>query len=224
MDEGPIVPKQQEKRPADAMRDPERTKSRLLDAARTEFSEMGLNGARVNTIAARAGVNKQLLYYYFGDKESLYAEVIGRAYAELRVGEQALDLDTLPPRAAMVRFIEFTFDYLVEHQYFVSLLNDENIHKARHIRRSKPLQGLHERLRHTIGDTIERGLADGTFQRQVDPVDFYISIASLCYFYHSNSHTLSAIFGRDLAAPAQIQRRRRHIIELLMGYLTAEGG
>ncbi len=204
------------------MRDSERTKSRLLDAARSEFSEKGLNGARVNTIAALAGVNKQLLYYYFGDKESLYVEVIERAYADLRTSEQALHLDKLPPRAAMIRFIEFTFDYLVEHQYFVALLNDENIHKARHIRQSKPLQGLHKQLRGTIDGTFERGLADGTFTRQVDAVDFYISIASLCYFYHSNNHTLSVIFGRDLAAPAQIKRRRRHIIELLMGYLTAD--
>lgn len=224
VDERPIVLEQAKKRPAAALRDPERTKSRLLEAARAEFSEMGLNGARVNTIAARAGVNKQLLYYYFGDKESLFTEVIERAYGELRLGEQALALDALPPRDAMVRFIEFTFDHLVEHKYFVALLNDENIHKARHIRHSKQLQGLHERLRHTIGGTLERGLAEGAFTRKVDPVDFYISIASLCYFYHSNSHTLSAIFDRDLAAPAQIKRRRGHIIELLMSYLTAEGG
>jgi AcrR family transcriptional regulator len=215
------VLKRNDRRPADALRDPEWTKSQLLEAARLEFSEHGLSGARVNAIAARAGVNKQLLYYYFSDKETLYAEVLERAYAEIRVGEQELDLASLPPRAAMRRFIEFTFDYLVEHRYFVALLNDENVHKARHITNSRQIRGLHQRLRKTIGNTLDRGFADGTFKRRVDPIDLYISIASLCYFYHSNNYTLSAIFGRDLSVPAQIKRRRQHIIELVMGYLSS---
>ena len=51
------------KRPSDVLRDPDWTKAQLLDAARLEFSDKGLSGARVNDIAARARVNKQLLYY-----------------------------------------------------------------------------------------------------------------------------------------------------------------
>ncbi|NOZ32469.1 MAG: TetR/AcrR family transcriptional regulator [Alphaproteobacteria bacterium] len=214
---------QPDRRPARPLRDPERTRARLLEAARREFSEHGLSGARVSSITASAGVNKQLLYYYFGDKESLYAEVIERAYADLRLGEQALELDRFSPREAMERFIEFNFDYLAEHRYFVALLNDENIHKARHIRKSEQLAGMHERLGHTIGAALKRGLADGTFKRAIDPVELYISIASLCFFYLSNNHTLSAIFDRDLSTPAQFKRRRQHILDLVMGYLTAPG-
>jgi TetR/AcrR family transcriptional regulator len=207
--------------PAATARDPERTRTRLLDAARHEFSEHGLSGARVSSITASAGVNKQLLYYYFGDKESLYAEVLEQAYADLRVGEQGLDLDQFPPREALERFIEFNFDYLAEHRYFVALLNDENIHKARHIKKSKQLEGMHKRLGHTIGTALERGLSDGTFKRAIDPVDLYISIASLCFFYLSNNHTLSAIFGRDLSTTDEFIRRRQHILDLVMGFLTA---
>ena len=46
-----------------SVRDPERTRAKLLHAAREEFSKHGLNGARVGVIAKSAGVNKQLLYY-----------------------------------------------------------------------------------------------------------------------------------------------------------------
>lgn len=208
------------RRPPDSARDPAWTKAQLLDAARAEFAAKGLSGARVNAIAAQAGVNKQLLYYYFGDKESLYAEVLARAYAEIRVGEQALQLDRLAPRAAMVRFIEFTFDYLIEHRDFVALLNDENTHQARHIKDRPQLRRLHKRLRATIGGITERGLADGAFRRAIDPVDLYISIASLCYFYLSNHHTLSAIFARDLMSKRQLVRRRRQIVDLVLCYLT----
>lgn len=209
-----------DRRPPDSLRDPEWTKAQLLAAARDEFSEKGLSGARVNAIAARAGVNKQLLYYYFGDKERLYATVLEEAYADIRAGEQKLDLDALAPIDAMRTFIEFNFDYMVENQHFVALLSDENVHRARHVRDAGSVQGLHERLRGTIGDTLERGLADGSFKRRVDPVDLYLSIASLCYFHLSNRHTLSAIFDRDLSARDEIGRRREHVIELLICYLT----
>ncbi|GAA3560175.1 TetR/AcrR family transcriptional regulator [Amycolatopsis ultiminotia] len=56
-------------------RDPERTKARILEAAKTEFGGKGYAAARVGEIARRAGVNKQLISYYFGGKEGLYAEV-----------------------------------------------------------------------------------------------------------------------------------------------------
>lgn len=51
-------------------------RAKLLDAAAAEFSEKGVAGARVDAIAARAGVNKQLLYYYFGSKDGLFRELL----------------------------------------------------------------------------------------------------------------------------------------------------
>ncbi len=207
------------KRPNDVLRDSEWTKAQLLDAARLEFSEKGLSGARVNDIAARASVNKQMLYYYFGDKEGLYCAVLNHAYEEIRARENELDLASLAPVAAMERFIGFTFDYLTENRYFVALLNDENIHKARHILDSEYLQGLHARLQETIGDILTRGEREGVFRPNVDPIDLYISIASLCYFYYSNIHTLSAIFGRDLSDRSATHHRRQHVIDFVGAYL-----
>lgn len=209
-----------EKRPPTSLRDPEWTKARLLEAARDEFAEKGLSGARVNTIAEAAGVNKQLLYYYFDDKDGLYAAVLERTYAEIRVGEQALDLDGLPPLGAMRRFIEFNFDYMVDHRYFVALLGDENIHLARHVKQMGKLGELHVRLEETIGAILQRGRASGDFKRDVGPVDLYISIASLCFFYLSNGHTLSAIFDREITSDDMIADRRTHVVDLLMTYLT----
>jgi TetR/AcrR family transcriptional regulator len=53
-------------------RDAERTRERILDAAAVEFGEYGFAGARISAIAARAGVNQQLISYYFDSKEGLY--------------------------------------------------------------------------------------------------------------------------------------------------------
>jgi AcrR family transcriptional regulator len=62
--------------PADRQRDAERTRQRILDAALAEFAEKGTAGARVRSIAERAGVNSQLISYYFGGKQGLYQEVV----------------------------------------------------------------------------------------------------------------------------------------------------
>jgi TetR/AcrR family transcriptional regulator len=88
-----------------AARDPEATKRRILDAARHEFSAKGISGARVDTIAARAKVNKRMLYYYFGSKEGLFREILRRGLLErspnLRTANVA-NRDRLPERAAML--------------------------------------------------------------------------------------------------------------------------
>jgi TetR/AcrR family transcriptional regulator len=64
--------------PSERQRDPERTRERILEAALAEFGAKGYAGARVNQIAQRAGVNGQLISYYFGGKEGVYREVARR--------------------------------------------------------------------------------------------------------------------------------------------------
>jgi TetR/AcrR family transcriptional regulator len=64
------------------VRDPKRTRERILAAALKEFAAKGLAGARVARIARRARINKRMLYHYFGDKEDLYREILGRKLRE----------------------------------------------------------------------------------------------------------------------------------------------
>ena len=82
-------------------RDPAATRKKLLTAARREFAQNGLAGARVDEIAARAGVNKQLVYHYFGDKDALYLAVLEWVYEEIRAQERKLNLEGLPPERAI---------------------------------------------------------------------------------------------------------------------------
>ena len=66
------------------------SRASILAAARAEFAAHGLTGARVNTIANRAGVNKQLIYYYFGSKDDLYRSALETVYTEIRTLERSL--------------------------------------------------------------------------------------------------------------------------------------
>lgn len=202
-----------------AQRNPERTRARILMAARTEFSQKGLGGARVNAIAEMAGVNKQLIYYYFEDKEKLYTEVLEQTYRDIRERGGTLNLDALSPDEAMAAFIRSNFDFLVENRHFVALINDENIHKARHIKTSEEIPALHAELRRSLGRTLDRGLAEECFARRLDPMELYISIASLTYFSFSNSFTLSAIFATDVSSPERMAARRERVVDIILCFL-----
>ena len=82
--------------PDERQRDAERTREALLDAAQAEFAAKGLAGARVSEIAARAGVNKQLISYYFGGKEGLYQAIIDRWHEqEEQLAEPGISLAEL---------------------------------------------------------------------------------------------------------------------------------
>lgn len=85
--------------PDERQRDSERTKQALLDAARAEFAAKGLAGARVSEIAARAGVNKQLISYYFDGKDGLYQAILERWYEqEAELSEPGISLEELASR------------------------------------------------------------------------------------------------------------------------------
>ena len=200
-------------------RDPERTKRDIMIAARQEFVEHGLDGARVDRIAERAGTNKRMLYHYVGNKEALYARVLLEAYGDIRAGEAELHLGTLAPAEAMERLVGFTFDHFRQNPWFIRLLATENIQRGAFVRALPDIPRLHSPLVAQITGVLSAGEAAGIFRRGVDPVQLYITIAGLSYFYMSNIHTLSVIFDAPLAAEANMAARRQHAIDVVIGYL-----
>jgi TetR/AcrR family transcriptional regulator len=210
------MPKQRSNGTKPQRRDPAATRQKLLTAARHEFAKSGLAGARVDEIAGRAGVNKQLVYHYFGDKDALYLAVLEWVYEEIRAQERELNLAGLPPEQAIKKLIESSFDHLALHPDFIVLLNDENRNGARHVRASRKIGDMHSPLVSLVSKILKQGVREKVFRRGIDPVHLYISIAGLSYFFFSNTPTLSAIFGKDLSSPAARRARRKHVVDLVL--------
>jgi AcrR family transcriptional regulator len=208
-------------RPASpALRDAERTRKAILDAARTEFAVNGLAGARVDRIAEVSGANKRMIYYYFNSKDDLYLAVLEEAYTAMRVSERTLELDDLKPVEAIRRLVEFKFDFWTENPALISLLNGENVLGAQHLKRSTRLSEMHISLVRTIGGILDAGVADGTIRAGIDPLQLYISISGLSYFFFSNGPTLTTAFGKDLGTQAARTTRRAHVVDVILGYLA----
>ena len=220
----PVKTARREPAPAndERLRDADRSQNTILVAARDEFAEFGLGGARMDRIAERAALNKRLIYYYFADKETLFQAVLEQSYRDIRDAEQQLKLVELEPADAVRKLVRFTWDYYLAHPEFLTLLNSANLHKARHLAESKRARELNSPVIETLAAVLERGRREGSFRGGVDPVQLYVSIAGLSYFYLSNSHTLSAIFGRDLLSPKARSERLSHMTDVILGYLLPD--
>lgn len=205
-------------KPVPRRRDAEQSRKLILEAALEEFSTHGHSGARVDRIATSAGVSKPLIYEYFGDKDGVYAAALKEAYVQIREGEQALDLDSLPPDDAVRTLVRFTMDHFREKPWFIRMLNTENLLGGSTIRRIHDAKGVQSVLVERLRTVLRRGAENGVFRPDVDPVEFYVFIASLCYFPVSNIHTLRAVFGLPIDRP-WLDRRAEEAAEMVLGYL-----
>lgn len=209
-------------RPTKSKRNAVDTRERILQVAIAEFADKGLDGSRVDEIARAAVVNKYMLYHYFGSKDGLFLAVLERTYENMRKRQDALVLDGLSPQEAMEKLITITFNYFVATPEVISLLNTENLHRARHISDSSRIRTMYAPLIETIGTILRQGGRDGVFRKDVDPVELYISISGLAYFYLSNRWTLGAIFASRLEGKKRLDSRRRHVIDVIMSYLCGK--
>lgn len=195
------------------------TRKRILEAAIAAFTEKGLDGARVDQIAARAGANKRMLYAYFGAKEELWLAALDAVYAAMRAEESRLDVEHLPPEEGIAELVRFKLRYTAAHPEVVALLTSENLHRARYLRRSTEVQALYSPVLAALEALLRRGAAEGRFRDHVDPMQLYISLTALSHFFLANGHTLSVIFGRDLLTAEAIAARESHAVEVILGYL-----
>jgi AcrR family transcriptional regulator len=211
-----------ESQPADEKptRNKERTRAQILLAASSEFAARGLAGARIEHIAARAETNKRMVYYYFKSKEELFAVVLEGTYKAIRDAERQLNLSEQEPVDAIRTLVSFTWNYYLEHPEFIGLLNTENANGASHVSISPNLQAMNSPVIETLQQVLLKGQQQRIFRSGVDPLQLYISIASLSYFYLSNSNTLAAVFGRDLLSEKAKVERLHHMLDVIVGYLV----
>ncbi|WP_424230392.1 TetR/AcrR family transcriptional regulator [Actinophytocola sp.] len=204
----------------DRTRDAERTRAEIIQVATREFADKGYAGARVDEIAAKMSTTKRMIYYYFGNKERLYVEVLEHAYAGIRAIEQKLDVEHLDPVEAMRQLAGLTFDHHESHPDFIRLVSIENIHHAEHIARSTVLSGLANPALDVLARILDRGRESGVFRGGVDPLDIHMVISAFCVFRIANRHTFKAIFKRDMLAPTHRPNHRRLLGDLLVNYLS----
>lgn len=202
-------------------RDAEKTKSRIMSAAKREFARHGLAGARVDEIAERAKANKRMIYHYFGSKEELFRLVLEDAYLDIRTAEQKLDLDNMPAIDALEKLVRFTWTYYLKNPEFITLVNSENLHRARHLKKSKLIPEISRTFVGMMEGLLERGVKEGTFRPGLDPTQINITIAAIGYYYLTNRFTGSIVFETDLMAKDALDARIEFNVETIKRLVAA---
>lgn len=200
--------------------DPDRTKADILEVATREFSEKGLAGARIDEIAERTRTSKRMIYYYFESKEGLYRAVLEDCYRRIRNIEATLDLEAKPPLEALAHLVRFTFDYQLANVDFIRLVMVENINHGEHIAQLPKTTQESMAAIGTLRAIVERGVKDGVFRKDVDPIDLHMSISALCLFNVANRHTFSTIFKVDMTSPAATAARRKSVTETILRFVA----
>ncbi|NND89820.1 MAG: TetR/AcrR family transcriptional regulator [Granulosicoccus sp.] len=163
-----------------------------------------------------------MIYSYYGDKDDLYAAALREAYIQIRAGESELQLENKTPEAAIRALISFTLNHFQSKPWFISMLNTENLRRGSTIARIEDVSEIQSKLLQQLEKILERGQQEGLFRTDIDPVDLYITIASLCYFPISNAHTLRVVFNKPVDEADWLNQRCRDAEEMIIRFLRPE--
>jgi len=203
------------------VKDPEATRKNILSEALAEFSEHGLSGARVDRIADKTHTSKRMIYYYFESKEGLYLEALRESYKHLRELEVAFHLEELPPMLALRKLVEGTVDYHASHSDFIRVIMTENIHKGDHIRQMPELKTVNRKAIEIVEDICKRGIEEGIFRPDLEPVKVHENISALAFFNVSNRYTFGYLFDQNFTDKKTHARRREQIVDTIARYVRA---
>jgi AcrR family transcriptional regulator len=203
-------------------KDPARTKADILEVATDEFATHGLSGARVDAIAERMRTSKRMIYYYFGDKEGVFAAVLEHAYSSVRAIEALLALEALEPEEALRNLVEQTFENDDANEAFVRLVAIENVHRGEHLTDADQIRNINHRIIDVIENILRRGRARGVFRDDLDAIDVHMAISALCFFRVSNKYTFGKIFDVDLSSPERRDKHKKMAVEAISRLVRKE--
>jgi TetR/AcrR family transcriptional regulator len=185
------------------------TRAAILAAAEQIFAKSGLDGARTDAIAAEAGVNKALLYYYFKSKDGLYEAVVEDHFRDFN--RQALEVLSAPGdvRDILLRYVSLYFDFISTRHRYASLY--QQLMTAR----GKSLERLVRKYfvprSQAFNQLLERGTRDGSLRR-TDARHTAISIVGLIVFYFSAAPVLQLLGHSDAYNAANLKRRKQEVL------------
>ena len=188
------------------------TKEKILNAAEEEFSANGLSAARVDTIAKKAGVNKQLIYAHFLNKENLYSIILENVYARLAEYEKNLVYTEFNGVDTVEKIIIDYFDFLLSNPSFVRLMLWENLNNAQCV------GDIRTNLFSGTRNILYKGIEKGIIRNDIDVEQTAMSFNLFCFSAFSNIHTISKLLNKDLNTKEELQKRAQHIADVLTHY------
>jgi TetR/AcrR family transcriptional regulator len=204
--------------PPPRRRDAALTRQSLLETATRHFAEQGLEGARIDEIAADAGANKRMIYVYFGSKEDLYAAVLQSLFERVFT---ALSVPSPgdPPPERVRQAIRSYFHFLAANDALVRLMARELLSSGR-----RASEALVDRVAEGLKDVREalaEGVRTGAFLPGLDIRQVMLSIQALCLGHLTHQPIAKVLLKRDLTRRQVREATASHIAELVLRGICA---
>jgi AcrR family transcriptional regulator len=194
------------------VRDAELTKAAILDAAEEEFSRSGLTGARTDAIAARTGVTKAMIYYYFSNKEALYQSVLERAFSNKIHDIENIVATVSEPETALRDILEYWLSHAQHNPNISGILFHEAMQNKGKYYKQIGLLSLYEK----VAEVLENGIASGAF-RQLDPMHTAVNVIGLSGFYFCAHENLKHLWpGKPMLSDEMVEQHKLEATNLVM--------
>jgi len=198
---------------------PEESRASILRAAVAEFAKHGIAGARTDTIAREARVNKALLYYYFKDKDSLYEAALDHVFGGLLGRVMPVLKSDLPPREKMLEYVGTYFDYIAANPQFPKVVQAEWMRSgAKSDSMQRVAREYFRPIFKKVSEILRDGIATGEF-RPVNPMDFLPSVVAVIVFYFGAAPLMKTLLKVDPLSPQRIRERRAFVLDFISAAL-----
>ena len=198
----------------DRERNPARTRAAILDAAEKLFAAKGFEATSLNEVGTAAGVSRGTPGYFFGSKGDLYQAVLDRSFAEVRqavrAGRARAMASSQSPDAILAGAVSDYFDFLAARPNFIRLIEREALNGGPQLDEVSHLSAGQEAL---AAISAELGLDDSP---SGEAAQLLLSIIALCWFHLIHARTVAPAVGVTLESPDDLERRRRHIVGLVL--------
>ncbi len=196
------------------------TRNRILEVAEKEFSEKGFYGSRVDDIAKNAGVNKALIYKYFGSKEELYKTIFSLVYERFSKLERMLiEVGGLSFKERLSKFVEMDFLFLKENPRYVRMLMWENLNDAKYYK-EKNLGFTKSVILEGLDQMLEDARKEFDVPEEVNSKQILMTIYGCGFNYFSNSATMKGFLGENMMDDDVIKERINSVVNMIMAYVS----
>lgn len=197
------------------------TRAAILHAAEHIFAEQGLAGARTDAIAAAAGVNKALIYYYFKSKDALYLAIIEEYLRDFSQQAHAIFSGDECVHEKLLHYVSMHFDFIAVRPDYPRLLQRFMMASERPFR--QVAQKYFAPVALKFQAVVEEGIRNGEL-RASDSTHTAISLVALTVFYFSAAPVLKAVGFKDPYDKAQLAKRKREVLKFISRALFQESG
>jgi AcrR family transcriptional regulator len=191
----------------------EESRARILNAATSIFAEKGLDGSRIDEIAEGAGINKRMLYHYYGSKEDLYVEVLRYNYEKIYTLSKNAFVLADDPKENVTRAVRAYFYFLAKNEAFVRLTSWEALNGGRFAK--KVIPQLFDLVELEFGDIINDGIKRNFIRPDMDIRQVILSIQALCLLYFNRREMVQSLWEEDLLSEEMLEVRLQHILALI---------